>query len=111
MTCFALWQQVLRENEVLGHECSIPQPVGAWHLRHHRKGAFHQQWARQVLAIPDVAVVSVNEISCALPDCPPKETVILVMSNGDTIQVSIHKAMADVLEHDVADAFRALQHS
>jgi hypothetical protein len=33
------------------------------------------------------------------------------MSNGDTIQVSIHKAMADVLEHDVADAFRALQHS
>jgi hypothetical protein len=70
-----------------------------------------KQWARQALAIPDDAVVSVNEISCALPDCPPKETVILVMSNGDTIQVSIHKAMADVLEHDVADAFRALQHS
>lgn len=70
-----------------------------------------KQWARQVLAIPDDAVVSVNEISCALPDCPPKETVILVMSNGDTIQVSIHKAMSDVLEHDVADAFRALQHS
>lgn len=66
-----------------------------------------KQWARQLLSIPDDAVVSVNEISCALPDCPPKETVILVMCDGSTIQASIHKAMADVTEQDVSEAFRA----
>lgn len=65
-----------------------------------------KQWARQLLSIPDDAVVSVNEISCALPDCPPRETVILVMCGSNTIQVSIHKAMADVTAHDVSAAFR-----
>ncbi|WP_331375424.1 hypothetical protein [Sinorhizobium chiapasense] len=64
-------------------------------------------WAREVLNLADEAVVSVNELSCHLPGCPPKETVILVMHQADTMQISIHKAMKDVAKDDIAYAFSA----
>ncbi|MFW8641977.1 hypothetical protein ACOJBO_00710 [Rhizobium beringeri] len=62
-------------------------------------------WARKRLSLPDEAVVSVSELACHVPGCPPKETVILVMQGTETVQVSIHKAMMDVTEDDVAHAF------
>ncbi|MXN52816.1 hypothetical protein GR158_17020 [Shinella sp. AETb1-6] len=63
-------------------------------------------WTREFLALGDDIVVSVNELSCALPDCPPKETVILVMFPGQPpIQASIHKVMPDVTHDDIAAAF------
>jgi hypothetical protein len=39
-------------------------------------------WVRQILALPDDATVSVNEIACTDPACPGLETVILVMRPG-----------------------------
>ncbi|MDE3813326.1 hypothetical protein I7I49_24425 [Sinorhizobium meliloti] len=66
-----------------------------------------KSWAREVLTLPDEAVVSVSELACHVPGCPPKETVILVMQGAGTIQVSIHKAMKDVTEDDLAHAFSA----
>ncbi|EYR83801.1 hypothetical protein [Shinella sp. DD12] len=68
-----------------------------------------KQWAREQLALPDWAVVSVNELACHLPGCPPKETVVLVMRDGATMQVSIHKAMQQVTEDDIADAFASMR--
>jgi hypothetical protein len=56
------------------------------------------------LALAEEAVVSVNEIACHLPGCPPKETVVLVMQGGQTLQTSIHKAMQQFTEDDVAVA-------
>lgn len=35
-------------------------------------------WTRELLALGDDVVVSVNELSCALPDCPPAETAGLI---------------------------------
>ncbi|MCX8999408.1 hypothetical protein NOF55_20070 [Rhizobiaceae bacterium BDR2-2] len=67
-----------------------------------------KQWTRVLLALPEDAVVSVNELACHLPGCPPKETVVLVMRDGETTQVSIHKAMLDLAEDDIADAFSAI---
>ncbi|QRI66209.1 hypothetical protein JQ506_25880 (plasmid) [Shinella sp. PSBB067] len=64
-----------------------------------------KQWTRERLALPGEAVVSVNELACYLPGCPPKETVVLVMLDGRTVQVSIHKAMQQVTEDDIVDAF------
>lgn len=64
-----------------------------------------KQWTRARLALPDDAVVSVNELACHLPGCPPEETVVLVMRDGRTMQVSIHKAMRHVTEDDIAEAF------
>ncbi|TPW27678.1 hypothetical protein FJU08_19540 [Martelella alba] len=59
-------------------------------------------WTRTMLAIDETTVVSVNELACHLPGCPPRETVILVMTGpNDTRQFSIHKAMAEVTHDDV----------
>lgn len=66
-----------------------------------------KSWAREVFTLPKEAVVSVSELACHVAGCPPKETVILVMQGAGTIQVSIHKAMKDVTEDDVAQAFSA----
>lgn len=63
-------------------------------------------WTREFLALPEDAVVSVNELSCSLPDCPPKETIVLVMGDGETKQVSLHMAMADVTRESLAAAVR-----
>ncbi|MBY5639349.1 hypothetical protein HFO39_32115 [Rhizobium leguminosarum] len=64
-------------------------------------------WARKLLSLPDDAVVSVSELACHVPGCPPKETVILVMHDAETVQASIHKPMKDATEDDVAHAFSA----
>lgn len=64
-----------------------------------------KQWTREQLALPDDVVVSVNELACHLPGCPPKETVVLVMCDGQTTQTSIHKAIEHVTEEDIAAAF------
>lgn len=63
-----------------------------------------KSWVRAVRTLPDEAVVSVSELACHVPGCPPKETVILVMLGTETVQVSIHKPMTDVTEDDVAHA-------
>lgn len=61
-------------------------------------------WTRQLLSLPDDAVVSVNELSCSLPDCPPRETIVLVMHDGETRQISMHMAMVDLTKEVFAAA-------
>lgn len=63
-----------------------------------------KQWTRACLDLAEETVVSVNELACHLPGCPPKETVILVMNASKTVQASIHKALMDVAEADVVAA-------
>ena len=66
-----------------------------------------KQWTRGLLALGEDDVVSVNELSCALPDCPPKETVILVMPyRKATMKISIHMAMREITRDDVAIALQ-----
>ena len=46
--------------------------------------------------------VSVNEINCPEPDCPPIKTVILVFREGQVTQsITIHKPTRDVQVHDI----------
>ncbi|MCC2609462.1 hypothetical protein ABK249_15205 [Neorhizobium sp. Rsf11] len=66
-----------------------------------------KSWARKLLSLRDEAVVSVSELACHVPGCPLRETVILVMQGTETAHASIHKAMMDVTEDDVAHAFSA----
>lgn len=66
-----------------------------------------KSWVRELLALSDDAVVSVSELACHVPGCPPKEIVILVMRGSETVQAAVHKAMEDVTEDDVAHAFSA----
>jgi hypothetical protein len=61
-------------------------------------------WTREVFDLPDDAVVSVNELACHVPGCPPKETVVLMMFADQTVQVSIHKSMLEINKEDIAVA-------
>lgn len=65
-----------------------------------------KRWARQALELDQKVIISVNEIACPQPGCPPQETVILVLRAGSAVKLSIHKALADVIEADVEDAAR-----
>ena len=59
-----------------------------------------KQWARDLLNLHADDIVTVSELSCALPDCPPRETVIVILpASGDIRQLSIHKALLEV-DHD-----------
>jgi hypothetical protein len=62
-------------------------------------------WTRQVGAASAEDVISVNELACPEQGCPPRETVIIVMANGQPRKGVIHKAMKDVTEADVVAAF------
>lgn len=65
-----------------------------------------KQWTREILALDNDDIVTVNELACALPGCPPKETIILVLLHqGETLKIPIHKAMREVTENDIASAF------
>lgn len=61
-------------------------------------------WTREAFGLPDDAVVSVNELSCHVPGCPPKETVVLMMFADRTVQVSIHKSMVEINKEDLVAA-------
>lgn len=56
------------------------------------------------------ATISVTELACPEPGCPPRETVILVMwPAAPTWKLCVHKAMPDVNETDVVAALRAAE--
>jgi hypothetical protein len=56
---------------------------------------------RQMLMLPEDAVVMITELRCTEPGCPPLETVIVVMADGESKQYKIHKAMVDLQDADL----------
>ncbi|KAA3501386.1 hypothetical protein DXM27_10715 [Rhizobium rhizogenes] len=67
-----------------------------------------KQWARNLLNLHTDDIVTVSELSCALPDCPPRETVIVILlASGDIRQLSIHKALLEVDHDDIVRAIAA----
>lgn len=69
-----------------------------------------KQWTRELLCLGERDIVSVCELSCALPDCPPKETVIVILSaSGQTRQLSVHKALTAVSRADILQAIKPEQ--
>ncbi|MEO1282963.1 MAG: hypothetical protein AAFV69_14645 [Pseudomonadota bacterium] len=67
-------------------------------------------WVRDTIPLDAEDTISVTELNCAEPDCPPKETVIVVMrDSGPWEKMRIHKAMPDVTEVDILFASRAAE--
>lgn len=65
-----------------------------------------RDWTRDALALDEAVLISVNELACPEPGCPPRETIILVMpKEAAPIRARIHKAMAEVTAGDVRTAF------
>lgn len=67
-----------------------------------------KHWARNLQNLHTDDIVTVSELSCALPDCPPRETVIVILlASGDIRQLSIHKALLEVDHDDIVRAIAA----
>jgi hypothetical protein len=63
---------------------------------------------RELLGLPDKAVIAVNEILCADPACPGTETVILVMKPGEkTRAFKVQMGLAEVTPQALAEALSA----
>ncbi|CAD5281596.1 conserved hypothetical protein [Bosea sp. 62] len=63
---------------------------------------------RELLGLPENAVIAVNEILCADPACPGTETVILVMKPGEkTRAFKAQMGLAELTPEALAEALSA----
>ena len=54
--------------------------------------------------IPETSILSIAELNCHEPDCPPTETVVTARSiDGSTQNWKIHKPIDEISENDVND--------
>jgi hypothetical protein len=61
-----------------------------------------KDWAYECLPISAESTVSVMELECREPGCPPIETVIAVMEQGkETRQWKFHKSIPEVTREDL----------
>jgi hypothetical protein len=64
-----------------------------------------KSWVREALRLDDDAVVTVSELECTEPGCPPIETAVTVFVSGDDpFLVKIPKAVADLDRSDLLSA-------
>jgi len=60
---------------------------------------------RELLDLPDNAVIAVNEILCADPACPGTETVVLVMKPGEkTRAFKVQMGLAELTPEALSQA-------
>lgn len=59
-----------------------------------------KQWLYQVLELNDEIPVSLSQLTCNEPNCPPIETVISVMTYP-VQQYKIHKSIAEITYADI----------
>ena len=54
--------------------------------------------------IPESTILSIAELNCHEPDCPPTETVVTARSiDGSTQNWKMHKPIDEISENDVND--------
>ncbi|MBM3450435.1 MAG: hypothetical protein FJX78_05565 [Armatimonadetes bacterium] len=58
-------------------------------------------WVTAAFEIPDGSFVTVSEVACGLPDCPPLETVIAIFEEGrEPRRFKLYKRVSEVVEDD-----------
>jgi len=62
-------------------------------------------WTRARFALPDEATIVVSEVACALPGCPPLETVIVFWIGQTRHHFKIFKPVAEVIHDDLPFAW------
>jgi hypothetical protein len=62
-------------------------------------------WVRQRFALSDETTILVTEITCAVPGCPPLETVAVFWTAAGRHHFKVFKPVADVVEDDLPPAF------
>jgi nitrate reductase delta subunit len=62
-------------------------------------------WTRERFKLPERAVISVSEIACSVPGCPPVETVILFWIGERRHHFKIFKPLEEVIIDDLPPAW------
>ena len=62
-------------------------------------------WVTECLSLAEADLVSVAELACHEPGCPPIETVVTVhASDGQRRQWHVHKPLSEVEKADIVSA-------
>jgi hypothetical protein len=65
-----------------------------------------EKWTRARFKLPPESAIMVSQIACALPGCPPLETVVAFWTEGDKRHhFKVFKPVANVIEDDLPPAF------
>ena len=64
-----------------------------------------REWTRARFAIPEDATVMVAQIDCAVPGCPPLETVVAFWVGETRHHFKVFKPLAEVVEDDLPPAW------
>jgi hypothetical protein len=65
-----------------------------------------KDWVYQLLPLKDEVAISIQQLQCTEPGCPPIETVIAILTTPIQ-QYKIHKPLNEVDYADVLDLFQA----
>lgn len=87
-----------------------PPAAGNWRLSTFNRGSGHREaarrvrdWVRERFSLTEDDTVTVNEITCEVPGCPPLETVVAFWTEGGEKRhhYKIFKPVAEVIEEDL----------
>ncbi|NJK48867.1 hypothetical protein HC931_12400 [Candidatus Gracilibacteria bacterium] len=59
-----------------------------------------KNWIYQVFEIDEQIIISLNQLQCTEPGCPPLETVIVIMDESRQ-PYKIHKSIAEIEREDI----------
>jgi nitrate reductase delta subunit len=87
--------------------------IGSFGFASTQKGPEHavaaervREWTRARFALPEDAPVMVAEVTCAVPGCPPLETVVAFWTgNEQRHHFKMFKPLAEVAEEDLPPAW------
>ncbi len=106
-TALAQW---LAGTDASGERAAAPQRRRVGFVRNDRVEAAAldrvRAWTRARFALADDVAVMVNELACALPGCPPRETVVAFWTAPDRRHhFKIFKPAAEVASEDLPPAW------
>jgi hypothetical protein len=65
-------------------------------------------WIDELLRLDSEITVSISQLQCREPGCPPIETSVTILTQSIQ-QVKIHKAIAQIEKSDLVQAFNSHQ--
>jgi hypothetical protein len=64
-----------------------------------------REWTRSRFALPEQVSIVVAEMACAVPGCPPRETVIVFWIDDRRHHIKLFKPVVEVCEEDLPPAW------
>jgi hypothetical protein len=64
-----------------------------------------RDWTRERFGLPEAAVIMVAQLSCAVPGCPPLETVVAFWTENTRHHFKVFKPVEQVVADDLPPAW------